>query len=81
MDLEAIEVFNAAARKDYNERALAYATRRGISMTASSDAHHASAVAISSTVFDLEELSVPVLLDALRRGALPRAVISRRVKP
>jgi predicted metal-dependent phosphoesterase TrpH len=71
LDLEAIEVFNAAARKDYNEKALAYATRHGISMTASSDAHHASAVAVSSTVFDLDELSVPCLLDALRRGGTP----------
>jgi predicted metal-dependent phosphoesterase TrpH len=71
LDLEAIEVFNAAARKDFNEKALAYATRRGISMTASSDAHHASAVAVSSTVFDLDELSVPDLLDAIRRGGTP----------
>ena len=47
LDLKAIEVFNAAAKKEYNEQALAYATRRGLSMTASSDAHHASAVAVS----------------------------------
>ena len=29
LGLKAIEVFNAAAKKEYNERALAYATRRG----------------------------------------------------
>jgi hypothetical protein len=28
-------------------------------------------VAVSSTVFDLDELSVPCLLDALRRGGTP----------
>jgi hypothetical protein len=40
-------------------------------MTASSDAHHASAVAVSSTAFDLEDLSVSDLIDALRKGGTP----------
>jgi predicted metal-dependent phosphoesterase TrpH len=71
LDLKAIEVFNAAARRDHNEKALAYATRRGISMTASSDAHHASAVAVSSTAFDLDRLSVADLIAALRKGGTP----------
>jgi predicted metal-dependent phosphoesterase TrpH len=71
LDLKAIEVFNAAAKKEYNEQALAYATGRGLSMTASSDAHHASAVAVSSTAFDLDDLSLSNLIDALRKGGVP----------
>jgi predicted metal-dependent phosphoesterase TrpH len=71
LDLKAIEVFNAAARRDYNEKALAYATVRGISMTASSDAHHASAVAVSSTAFELDDLRVDALIAALRAGGTP----------
>jgi predicted metal-dependent phosphoesterase TrpH len=71
LDLKAIEVFNAAARREYNEKALAYATERGISMTASSDAHHASAVAVSSTAFDLGQLSLQDLLAAVRKGGIP----------
>jgi predicted metal-dependent phosphoesterase TrpH len=71
LDLKAIEVFNAAAKRECNEQAHAYATRRGLSMTASSDAHHASAVAASSTTFELDSLSVPDLLAALRKGGTP----------
>jgi predicted metal-dependent phosphoesterase TrpH len=71
LDLKAIEVFNAAAKRECNEQAYAYATSRGLSMTASSDAHHASAVAVSSTTFDLERLSVSDLMAALRKGGAP----------
>jgi len=71
LELKAIEVFNAAAKKEYNEQALAYAAGRGLSMTASSDAHHASAVAVSSTTFDLDDLSLADLLRALRKGGNP----------
>ncbi len=71
LDLKAIEVFNAAARREYNDKALAYATARGISMTASSDAHHASAVAVSSTSFELDSLCVEALIAALRAGGTP----------
>lgn len=71
LQLKTIEVFNAAARKECNEKALAYASQRSLSMTASSDAHHASAVAVSSTTFDLDELSVQGLIVALRRGGIP----------
>ena len=47
--------------------------RRGgdLSMTASSDAHHASAVAVSFTHFDLEELNLADLLRAIRKGGTP----------
>jgi predicted metal-dependent phosphoesterase TrpH len=71
LDLKAIEVFNAAAKKEFNEKALAYATGRGLSMTASSDAHHASAVAVSSTSFDLHELSLADLVGGLCKGGTP----------
>lgn len=72
LDLEAIEVFNAAVTsKSYNDKALAYARSRGLSMTAGSDAHHSSAVGVSTTVFEMEELTLPALLDALRKGGAP----------
>lgn len=71
LNLKAIEVFNAAAKKEFNERALAYATGRGLSMTASSDAHHASAVAVSFTQFELDDLNLADLLHAIRQGGTP----------
>jgi len=72
LDLEAIEVFNAAVTsRSYNEKALAYARSRGLSMTAGSDAHHSSAVGVSATAFEMDELSLPSLLAALRKGGAP----------
>ncbi|NDG71550.1 MAG: PHP domain-containing protein [Proteobacteria bacterium] len=56
LDLEALEVFNAAVTaKSYNEKALQYAKSRGLSWTS----------------FELDELSVPALLVALRKGGQP----------
>lgn len=72
LDLHAIEVFNAAVTsRKFNADAHAYATSRGLSMTASSDAHHSSAVGVSSTAFDLDELSVAALVAALKKGGEP----------
>lgn len=72
LDLQVVEVFNAAvSSRKFNEQALAYARERGLSMTASSDAHHATAVGVSSTAFEMEELSTAALLQALRRGGEP----------
>lgn len=72
MDIHAIEVFNAAvSSRKYNDHASDYATKRGLSMTAASDAHHASAVGVSCTAFEMDELSVPALLAAIRRGGVP----------
>lgn len=69
---DAIEVFNAAVTsRRYNDNALAYAQARGLSMLAGSDAHHASAVGVSATAFDLDALTVPDLLAAIRRGGRP----------
>ncbi len=72
LPIRAIEVFNAAnTSRAYNEHALAYAKQRGLSMTAASDAHHASAVGTSWTEFDMESLSLAHVLDALRSGGTP----------
>jgi predicted metal-dependent phosphoesterase TrpH len=72
LDLEALEVFNAAVTsRSYNDKALAYAKGRNLKMIAASDAHHSSAVGASATVFEMEELTVPALLAAIRRGGQP----------
>ncbi len=69
LDLAALETFNSAVTlRGFNDKAAAYAARRGLSGTASSDAHHASAVGICSTSYELSELSVPAVLDAIQRG-------------
>ena len=72
LDLEVIEVFNAAVTsRSYNDKALAYAEGRGLKMLAASDAHHSSAVGASTTAFEMNELSVPSLQAAIRRGGQP----------
>ena len=72
LDLVALEVFNAAVTsQDFNDEALAYARSRKLSMTAASDAHHASAVGVSHTAFEMDALTVQALLDAIRRGGVP----------
>jgi predicted metal-dependent phosphoesterase TrpH len=69
LDIEVLEVFNAAVTsRRYNDQALEYARKRGLKTTAASDAHHTSAVGISTTLFEMEELTVPALLRALRQG-------------
>lgn len=69
---DGLEVFNAAvSSRRFNAQALAYAERRGLSMTAGSDAHHASAVGVSRTAFDLEALNLAGLIAGLRRGGRP----------
>ena len=72
LDIEVLEVFNAAVTsRHYNDQALEYARRRGLKTTGASDAHHDSAVGVSTTVFEMEELTVPALLEALRKGGRP----------
>jgi predicted metal-dependent phosphoesterase TrpH len=69
LDLAALETFNAAVTlRRFNKRAADYATRRGLSTTASSDAHHASVAGICSTVYELPELSVAAVLKAIPQG-------------
>jgi predicted metal-dependent phosphoesterase TrpH len=72
MRLRVIEGFNAAvSSRKFNERATAYAAERGLMITAGSDAHHASAVGISHTDFQLTELSVEALIATLPEGGVP----------
>ena len=72
LDIEVLEVFNAAVTsRRYNDQALEYARRRGLKSTGASDAHHDSAVGVSTTVFEMEELTIPALLEALRKGGRP----------
>ncbi|MBM3856843.1 MAG: PHP domain-containing protein [Verrucomicrobia bacterium] len=71
LDLAAIETFNAAvSMKRFNIHASNYAARRGLARTAASDAHHAAAVGISSTSYELPTLSQPALLTAIARGGI-----------
>ncbi|MEI8311037.1 MAG: PHP domain-containing protein [Verrucomicrobiota bacterium] len=72
LDIVVLEVFNAAVTsRSYNDKALAYAKGRGLKMTAASDAHHSSAVGASTTAFEMDELTVPALLAAIRQGGQP----------
>lgn len=67
LPLFAVETFNAAVTsKKYNEKAKDYAEKRGLIMTAGSDAHHASAVGTASTGLEMEALTVTEFLRALQ---------------
>jgi hypothetical protein len=69
LDLAALETFNAAVTlRGFNAKAAAYAARRGLAGTSASDAHHASAAGTCSTAYDLPELSVTAVLEAIPRG-------------
>lgn len=69
LDLAAVETFNAAvSMKRFNTHAATYATRRSLPGMAGSDAHHASAVGMSSTSYDLPTLSQKALLEAVSKG-------------
>jgi len=69
LDLAALETFNAAVSlKAFNNDASIYAQRRGLAGTAASDAHHASVVGLSSTMYDLPTLSLEALLKAILHG-------------
>jgi len=63
LDVDAMEVFNAANTfKRFNEKALEYAKRRGLPMTAASDAHHYTAVGTAYTELDTDEFNVAGVL-------------------
>jgi len=68
--LEAIEVFNAAVTfKKANQRSFEYAQKRGLAMTAGSDAHHVEAIGTACTVLEMDDFSVKGTLAAIRNGA------------
>ncbi len=69
LPVDAIEVFNAATTlRRCNRQALAYAHRRGLPMTAASDAHHADALGVAYTMIDVEEFSVAGVLRGITGG-------------
>ena len=69
LEMDALEVFNAAtALQRHNESAKTYATRRGLPMTAGSDAHYHRAVGRSYTVFPAAALNVNSVLSSLHKG-------------
>jgi predicted metal-dependent phosphoesterase TrpH len=69
LEMDALEVFNAAtALKRHNDSARTYAMRRGLPMTAGSDAHHHRAVGRSHTLFRAPTLSVSAILGSLASG-------------
>ncbi|MBV9391736.1 MAG: PHP domain-containing protein [Verrucomicrobia bacterium] len=79
LPIDAIEVFNAASTlKRYNRLALEYARRRGLPMTASSDAHHHAAIGIAYTVLDTEDFSVQgVLAQIPKQNQLNQTYLSK----
>jgi len=69
LPLDGLEVFNAAiTMKRHNRKAYDYARRRGLPMTAGSDAHHAGAVGVACTIVETGDFSVSGVMAALRRG-------------
>ena len=69
LPLDGLEVFNAATTlKRHNRKAYDYALRRGLPMTAGSDAHHAGAVGVACTILETDDFSVRGVIGAMQRG-------------
>ncbi len=69
LPIDALEVFNAATTlKRYNTRAFHYAQRRGLPMTAASDAHHESAIGTAYTILKTQDFSVRGILQQIKVG-------------
>lgn len=69
LPLDGLEVFNAATTlKRHNRKAYDYAQKRGLPMTAGSDAHHAGAVGVACTIVETDDFSVRGVLEAMRQG-------------
>lgn len=67
--IDGLEVFNAATTlRRYNKQAFDYATKRGLPMTSSSDAHDHYALGTAYTILDADEFSVAGVLAAIRKG-------------
>lgn len=80
LPLDGLEVFNAAITlKRHNRKACDYAERRGLPMTAGSDAHHAGAVGVACTIVETDDFSVRGVLAAMQKGTeLERRYLSTR---
>jgi predicted metal-dependent phosphoesterase TrpH len=69
LDIDAVEVFNAAISfKKFNRNAYEYAQRRGLPMTASSDAHDSQALGTAYTILDLEKFTLANVMAAIIQG-------------
>lgn len=67
LEIDAMEAFNAATTfQTCNTKAYQYAEKRGLPMTAGSDAHHERALGTAYTVMDLEELSLANVMRQIR---------------
>ena len=70
LKLDALEVFNAAiSHRSFNEKARAYAERRGLPMIAASDAHHEAALGTSRMIFETNDFTVRGILREIVKGA------------
>jgi predicted metal-dependent phosphoesterase TrpH len=66
LEIDALEVFNAATTlKRYNRRAYDYAQRKGLPMTAGSDAHHEAAIGTAYTIVHTDDFSVQGIIRQL----------------
>jgi predicted metal-dependent phosphoesterase TrpH len=69
LELDALEVFNSATTlRRYNRHAFDYAKKRGLPMTASSDAHDSEALGTAYSILEAETFSVAGVLEAIRKG-------------
>jgi hypothetical protein len=69
LDIDALEVFNAATTlKRYNRHAFNYAQKRGLPMTAASDAHDSAALGTAYSILEAATFSVAGVLEAIRKG-------------
>ena len=70
LKVDAIEVFNAAiSHQSFNDKARAYAERRGLPMIAASDAHHEAAIGTSRMIFETGDFTVRGILAEIVKGA------------
>ncbi len=68
LPIDALEVFNAATTlKRYNRHALEYAQKRGLPMTAGSDAHHVEAMGVASTILRVDRFDLQGVLRGILR--------------
>lgn len=69
LPVDALEVFNAATTlRRYNRFAYEYAQRRGLPMTAGSDAHHVEALGVAYSILEVGQLDLASVLEAVKRG-------------
>ncbi len=80
LKIDALEVFNAATTlKRYNRKAYDYAQKRGLPMTAGSDAHHEAAIGTAYTILRTDDFSTKGLLAQIVKGTeLNQRYLSRR---